>query len=412
MDLVTLGMALLLNGCSKNKENEAEPVVPVQVVEVRQESIQRRITGDGILRARDQSAITPKISAPVRVFYVNRGDHVRKGQLLAVLENRDLAASLADSKGAFEQAAALYRNVAAAAVPDELAKAQQDVEAARQALDAAQKLLQSRQELYREGALARKLVDEAAVAQAQANSQYETARKHLESLQRVSKQEEIKSAAGQMDSAKGKYEAAQAQLSYSSVCSPIAGVVADRPLYAGEMASAGVPLLTVMDISQVIARINISPTQAIYVRAGAPATIASLDTGQQVDGKVTVVSPAVDPNSTTVEIWVQARNPRERLLPGTAVHVSILAQTIVNATVVPAEAILPSQAGGTAVMVVGADSIVHEHKVKVGVREEAKVQILEGVVPGDRVVTVGGLSLKDGAKVRAEKTAIHNGISN
>ncbi|PYV45381.1 MAG: efflux RND transporter periplasmic adaptor subunit, partial [Acidobacteria bacterium] len=133
MDLVTLGMALLLNGCSKNKENEAEPVVPVQVVEVRQESIQRRITGDGILRARDQSAITPKISAPVRVFYVNRGDHVRKGQLLAVLENRDLAASLADSKGAFEQAAALYRNVAAAAVPDELAKAQQDVEAARQA---------------------------------------------------------------------------------------------------------------------------------------------------------------------------------------------------------------------------------------------------------------------------------------
>ena len=50
--------------------------------------------------------------------------------------------------------------------------------------------------------------------------------------------------------------------------------------------------------------------------------------------------------------------------------------------------------------------------VKVGVREEAKVQILEGVVPGDRVVTVGGLGLEDGAKVRPEKTAIHNGISN
>lgn len=401
--VATIGAALVLAGCQKPTEKEAEPVVPVQVAEARQEPIQKLVLADGILRALDQSALTPKISAPVRVFYVNRGDHVRKDQVVAVLENRDLAASVADAKGSYEQASAQYRNVTSAAVPDEIVKAQQDVEAAREAMAASRKLVDSRQQLFKEGALARKLVDDANVTYAQAVSMYETARKHLESLQSGGGREEIKSAEGQMQSAKGKYEAAMAQLSYSEIRSPVAGVVADRPLFPGEMASAGAPLMTVMDISRVIARVNLPPAQAVWVKVGNPATITAADTGVRTSGKVTVVSPAVDPNSTTVEIWVQAVNPGEKLQPGGAVHVSILAGTVPNAVVVPAEAILPSQTGGTAVMVVGSDSTAHEHKVTIGAREPDKVQILEGVSPGDRVVTVGGLGLQDGGKVKIEK---------
>src|SRR5487761_792680 len=89
-------LALALGGCSTQKDKETEPVVSVEVAEVARGPIQRVIAGDGILRAVDQSAITPKISAPVSKFYVNRGDHVTRGQLLAVLENRDLAAGVAD----------------------------------------------------------------------------------------------------------------------------------------------------------------------------------------------------------------------------------------------------------------------------------------------------------------------------
>ena len=204
----------------------------------------------------------PKISAPVSKFYVNRGDHVRKGQLLAVLENRDLAAAVTDAKGSYDQAAAQYRNMSSATVPDEVVKAQADVDAARQAMDASKKVLDSREQLYKEGALARRLVDEASVSYAQARSQYETAQSHLQSLQKVGRHEEVKAAAGQMESAKGRYEAAQAQLGYSEVRSPIAGVVADRPLFAGETANTGSPLLTIVDVSSVIARVNVPQAQA------------------------------------------------------------------------------------------------------------------------------------------------------
>src|SRR6476646_3795123 len=134
--LTPIALLLILCSCAKEKEKETEPVVPVQLTEVRSEPIQRVISADGILRALDQSAVTPKISAPVSKFFVNRGDHVRKGQLLAILENKDLAASVTDAKGGYDQAAANYRNVSSATVPDELVKAQADVEAFKQQADA------------------------------------------------------------------------------------------------------------------------------------------------------------------------------------------------------------------------------------------------------------------------------------
>ena len=403
MILVPAALALVfVAGCSKEKVKEAEPVLPVQVTQVVAEPIQRVITAEGVLRALDQSAVMPKIAAPVSKFFVNRGDHVKKGQLLATLENKDLSASVVDAKGAFDQASANYRNVSSSTVPNEIVKAQSDVQAGQQQMEAAKKLLDSREQLFKEGALARRLVDEAAVAYAQAKGQNDTARKTLESLQSIGRHEEVRSAAGGMESAKGKLEAAQAQLSYAEVRSPISGVVADRSLFAGEMANPGTPLLTIVDISSIIARVNVPQSQAAFIKVGQPGRIASTDGAVETTGRVTVVSPAVDPQSTTVEVWVQAPNPGERLRPGGTVRATITADTIKDAVVVPAEALLPSEEGGSAVYVVGADSIAHQRKAQVGVRNAGKVQLLTGAKAGEKVVTEGGVGLSDGAKVKVE----------
>jgi HlyD family secretion protein len=403
---VFLGSALLLMfslaGCSKPEEKEEKPVLTVKLADVTTGPIQRTIVADGILRAIDQSAIVPKISAPVVTFFVNRGDHVTKGQLLAQLESRDLAASVADAKGALEQAQASSRNVSAGNVPQEVVKAQQDAQAAKQAMDAARKVYDSRQQLQRQGALAQRLVDEAGVSLAQTQSQYETAKKHLESVEGVSRVEDVKAAEAQVASARAKLEAAEAQLSYAQIRSPVAGVVADRALFPGEMAQAGMPMITVMDVSSIIARVQVPLAQANSVRVGQRATIQATDSAVQAQGEVTVVSPAVDPNSTTVEIWVRAVNPGEKLRPGAAVHVTIEGDVEKNALLVPAEAVLAASAGGSALMTVGGDSVAHEKPVEIGVRTATAVQILKGVQKGDKVVVDGGVGLSDGAKVQVE----------
>jgi HlyD family secretion protein len=218
-------------------------------------------------------------------------------------------------------------------------------------------------------------------------------------LMATGKQQALKSAAGQLESAKGKYMGAEAQMSYSQIRSPIDGVVTDRPLYPGEMAAAGTPIVTVMDISQVIAKAHIPQPEAALLKVGDKATITVPGQTDPVDARVTVVSPALDPNSTTVEIWVQAKNPDQRLKPGTSVQVSMVAQTIQDAVVIPAAALLTGQEGTTSVMLVGADNRAHQKTVSVGIRQGDQFQITEGLQPGDRVIASGAYGLPDNTQV-------------
>jgi multidrug resistance efflux pump len=354
---------LLLAGCSKKEAKEAEAPSPVQVTAVTQDTIRRIVAGDGMLFPRDQAGVTPKIASPVQRFLVQRGDHVRQGQLLAVLESRDLTAGAAESQALLSQTEANLRSTTSAQVPEAVVKAQTDVDIAQQTEDAAKKLLDNREKLFQQGALARKLVDDAQVAYAQAHGALLSAQEHLHALQSVGKQEQIKTATSQVEAARSHLQSSQAQVSYSQIVSPIAGVVADRPLYAGEMATPGSPLVTVMDISKVIARANVPQNQSASVKVGQPATITQVDTNQTVDGKVTVVSPATDPNSTTIQVWVQADNPGEQLKPGTSVHVTIMTEVIKATPVVPIAAILPGEDGGTACLVISADNIAHRRPV-------------------------------------------------
>src|ERR1019366_5038884 len=112
-----------------------------------------------------------------------------------------------------------------------------------------------------------------------------------------------------------------------------------RPLYAGEMATPGAPLVTVMDISRIIARANVPQNQSASVKVGQPATITQVDTNQAVEGKVTVARPPTPHNSTTIQVWVQAKTPGEQLKPGTSVHVTIMTEVIKATPVVPIAAI-------------------------------------------------------------------------
>ena len=387
-------------GCSSEKP--AEPTVSVQVVPVKKATIEQTVTSEAVLYPLAQSAIVPKIGAPIKAYYVHRGGKVHAGQLLATLENRDLAAAAQDNQGAYDQAQAAYTIATASTLPEEIQKAQGDTQAAKVALEAEQKLYDSRQDLYKQGALPRKDLDQAAVALTQTKIQYELAQRHLDALMAVSKQQELKSAAGQLQSAKGKYLGAAAQLSYSEIRSPINGVVTDRSLYPGEMAAAGTSLLTVMDTSSVIARAHIPQDQAALLKLGDKAAITVPGEEDPIEGKVTVVSPALDPNSTTVEVWVQAKNPKGRLRPGTSVQISMLARAVPNSLVVPAAAVLTSPDGSNYVMVAGSDNKAHQKTVKTGIKQGDQVQIVEGLAEGERVITSGAYGLPDNTKIRIE----------
>jgi RND family efflux transporter MFP subunit len=390
--LLLLALALW-PGCSKQEGNEVAPTVTVQVAKAVTKQIERKISTDAVIYPLRQAALVPKITAPVRKFFVERGSHVHAGELLAQLENQDLAAAMTDNKGAYEQAQAAYVTATKQSLPEEIRKAELDTKGAREAMQLAQKVYTSQQNLFQEGATARKNVDDANLAYVQARNQYDLTDRHLESLQRLGKEQELKAAEGQLTSARGKYQGAQAQMSFAEVRSPIDGVVTDRPLYAGEMSAAGSPLITVMDLAQVVVRAHIDQQQAAALKVGNPAHISAPEIADDVPGKVTLVSPALDPGSTTVEVWVQAANPQERIRPGGSARLTIIAETVPDAVVIPAVALLTAPDGSTSVMVVDAQNKPHQKSVKVGIRDGDDAQITEGLLAGERVVTVGAYDL-------------------
>jgi RND family efflux transporter MFP subunit len=385
-------------GCSKKEETQ-EPVVTVQVATAERAKIEQVISTQAVLFPKDQAAITPKISAPVRSFYVNRGSVVHRGQPLATLENRDLAAAEIENKGTFEQAQAAYGIETSSALPEEWQKAEYDLKAAKEGYDAEQKVYQSRKTLFEQGALPRKDFDQASVAIIQAKATYEIALKHLSALETAGKKDQLKSAKGQLTSAEGKYAGAAAQLSYSEIKSPIDGVVTERPLYPGETAAAGTPLLVIMDTSSVIARAHVPQSDAVLLKPGDTASIAAPG-DIHVDGKVTLVSPALDPNSTTVEIWVAAPNPDGRLRPGTTVNLQMVAKALNDAIVIPAAALLKTAEGGNTVMVVGSDEKAHQTSVEPGIRSGDHLQIAKGLSGGEKVIATGAYGLPDNTRVK------------
>jgi multidrug efflux pump subunit AcrA (membrane-fusion protein) len=377
-------------------------VVSVQVAPVKRGSISQVVTTDAVLSAINQATITPKIAAPVLKPFVMRGSKVRQGQLLVTLENRDLAAAAQENRGNLEQAQAIFVISKNNAVPEEMQKAELDARAAKENLDAQQKLYDSRKDLFNQGALPRKDFDAAAVALVQARAQYETAQRHLQGLQSVGHEQELKSAGAQLTAAEGKYKGAEAQLQYSEIRSPINGWVTDGPLYPGMIPQSGMPLITVMDLSQMIAKAHLPQNQAATLKKGDSATLHVTGADEDVKGKVILVSPALDPNSTTVEVWVQAANPKQILKAGASAKVSIVAETVPDALVVPAPAVLTDEEGKKSVMVVGPDSVAHKREVETGIETPDSVQIVSGVKPGEQVVSTGAYGLADNTKVKPE----------
>ena len=372
---VALVADLLLSGCKPAAPAEDAPTVTVQVGAAENEPIQLKVIADAVLYPRDQAAIVPKIIAPVKKFYVERGSRVKAGQLLAELENQDLAGVQLKSQGGYQQAQVTYDMQAQ--------KVQQDIRLAKQTLDAQQKLYDSRQALYKEGAVSAKDVEDANVALTQARNVYELAQKEAD----------LKVAQAQVNIAKGDMANAEAQVNYTKITSPIDGVVTDRPFYTGETPPAGAALITIMDLSEVVARAHISQVDATHLKAGDEANISVPGQGPALKAKVTLVSPALDPNSTTVEVWVQAANPGGRLKPGVSARVTMIGQTVPHAIVAPLAALLTDTDGVTSMIVLDTDNKPHKEKVKIGIRDGGDLQVTDGLKGGERVVTVGAFEL-------------------
>jgi HlyD family secretion protein len=397
--------AALISGCSKPAEEEKEkPVVAVKVARARTADLPRLVTAPATIFPREQANVSARTTAPIRELKVHKGDSVKAGQALAVLENRDVTAQREEAQAAVADAEANLQKTVAGTVPADLERARGQLETAHAALEQGQKNYERRRRLFEQGAIPQKDLLQTQTEFATAKANFEVAQKSLELLQRQSGVSDIAMARARVEQAKAHLSSAQANVQYTELRSPVSGTITEQFQYPGDMAGPNTPTFTVMDLSTVTGRAQIPETSANAIERGQRCRFAGADSGVPViTGRITVVNRAVDPARRTVEVWCEITNPPAAVRAGVFGSVSVETASVRDAIVVPSPAVQVNEGTDTGVVfVVDQKRIAHKRDVTLGLRQADRVQIVSGIEPGELVVTEGGYALPDGTEVKTD----------
>ena len=383
-------------------QGEANVVVSVQVAKAEVGPIANEISAVATLTAAREATITPKISAQITRMDLLTNRTVHAGDVLAVLESRDLQAQLAEANAALQEAQASASTTSEGNVPLTNAQDQKNVTDARAALENAKKTYERRQTLFSQGGISEKDLEASKLAVTNAENDLRLAEASLNLHRGITNPGDIRVAQSKERQARDRLANLTAQMSYAVVRAPFSGVVTGQFQYQGDLANPSAKILTIADTSRLIAKMQLAEPIASMLKIGDRVKILPDEpSGQAFAGTISLVGRAVDPVSRSVEVWVDVANPTGQLRPNGVARVVIAAQPVQNAVTVPSSAVTLDATNGNSgtVIVVDAQSVAHEVHVTVGIKGSTRTQITSGLRGGETVVTEGNYGLPDGTKV-------------
>lgn len=402
--LLTIVVLIVWRWKSSSSEADAEviPVVSVKVVKAERATIAAQPTAVGTIWPHEKADVGAKISAQIRQMSQLKNKVVHAGQVIAVLESRDLQAQRAEAIAALNEARANERSLVTGTIPKTNAEDQKALLDARAKVNNARATYERRRQLFDKGGISKKELEasqlELTTAEDELRLQEQTVSLRVRSLN----PNDRALTAARTVQAQQRVATLDAQLSYATIRSPITGIVIDQFQYEGEFASAGGKLVTIADTSMVIVKAPFPDTVAAQLKTGDAATVLPTDTSaEEMHGQISLLSRSSDPLNRTVEVWVTLANGAGKLRANGAAQVKVFANSRNDAIVVPVAAVTLEASNATegTVMVVDAQNVAHETKVTIGIRTPDKIEIVEGLQGGETIVVEGNYSLPDGTKV-------------
>ena len=389
-------------------ETEVTPVVTVKVVKAEKGSIAAPITAVGTIWPREKADVGAKVSAQIKKMALLKNKMVRAGEVIAVLESKDLQAQRAEAAGALNEARANERSLLTGTIPKTNAEDQKALLDARAKVNNTRAVYERRRALFEKGGISQKDLEASQLDYTQAQDELRLQEQTIALREHSLNPNDRALAAARTAQAQQHLATLDAQLSYATIRSPITGIVTDQFQYEGEFASAGGKLVTIADTSTVIVKAPFSDTAVAQLKTGDSASVVPTDTSaEEMHGQVTMLGRSSDATNRTVEVWVTLGNSDGKLRANGAAQVTIAANSKNDAIIVPASAVTleTSDADEGTVMVVDDKHVAHETKVKIGIRTPDRVEIAEGLKGGETVVAEGNYALADGTKVEPQGSA-------
>ncbi|HZP22735.1 MAG TPA: efflux RND transporter periplasmic adaptor subunit [Terriglobales bacterium] len=333
-----------------------------------------------------------KVAGYIKNIYVDIGDRVHTGQVLAVLEIPELVAQVDASKAEVHHA------------EEEIQRAKSDVlraQADNVALHAnAQRLVNT--DKVRPGLIAEQELDDATAKDRASQAQVDAAKSALAAAQQ------------QLAVAKADQQHYAALEDYARITAPYDGVVTWRfsdtgaLVQAGTSNTSGLPVVTVAQVNVLRLRIPVPESLAGKVRIRDAADVHVQATGEHFTGKVTRFTGALDPSTRTMQVEIDVPNPNYHLQPGMYADVTLLANSRPDALTIPITAVLRSD-NKTSVLVVDSQDRVQVRPVVLGVETPNRAEVLSGLNEGERVI-IGNLGAYQAGELvkakRADFTAV------
>jgi HlyD family secretion protein len=410
------------------RHNAAQPDITAQTIAVGTQDMALQIKANGVVQAVRKTNISPKDSGKITALYIDEGDQVKAGQLIARMDSEQVQAQVSQFQAELARAKASLSEKLAGNRAEDIAKARADVKKNEAALVQAQSRLElaavrvdRRRVPVEEGAVSRDSLDEALTEQRnaqdnldQARASLAVARQELTRQLNGSRPEEIAQAEAEVNRAAAQLQFYQSQLSETQVRAPFSGIITRRFAQEGDFVT---PTTSASATDGATSTSIAELSSGLEIEAKVPeASIAKIKNGQKVEvtsdaypnekfeGQVRLIAPrAVDEsNVTSFRVKVSLKNGQTRLKSGMNVKLVFVGDSIPNATVVPLAAIITQKDGQTGVIVPDEKHQAKFKPVTVGSTFGDKVQVVEGLKAGDRIF----LSPPPGQKIEGVDTVV------
>ena len=368
--------ALLATGCGSKVRASSEPPTAAKRVAVavaQEKTIDNSLSIAGELIPYQEVELHAKVAGYVRKMYVDIGDHVKAGQVLAVLEVPELNAQVVGAQAGVRHSS------------EEIVRARNEVardEASHDALHAAAVRLEQASKA-RPGLIAQQELDDAKARDRASEAQVESAKSALAASQQ------------QLAMSQASQSQVSAMQDYSRIVAPFSGTVTWRYADTGALIQAGTtnagsaPVVKLAQVDTLRLRVPVPEAQAALVHIGMPATIRVQATGGQFKGTVNRFTDSLDRSTRTMQVEIDVPNKDRKLAPGMYADVTLQVESTPNALTVPVQAIMQS-GDASSVLVVSPENRVERREIKTGAQDPNRVQIVAGLRKGERVI-VGNL---------------------
>ncbi len=377
---------------------EEEIIVPVRTALVEKGEVNSFLKVTGVVEANETVRVTSEIMGQAKEVKVKNGEEVNRGDILIALGDEQIKIQVAQAQATLDSVQASSDKIKSGARPQVIKQAESALLQAKMNRDSVEENYLRMKKLFTEKAISEQQYEQAKNQYEIADVQYQSAQESYELVIEGAAEEDIKSVEAQVRQAKAALDMAKYQLKNTQITAPISGKVTSISVSSGEMISPSIPLLSIIDVSRIFVKVGISEKDISKIKEGQKVSL-EIDAfpEEKFRGEVVSKGVAVDQISKALEVKIEILQPETDIPIGVFARGDILVKTNQNTLIVPSSA-LTRKKGGIYVYVIE-EGVARQKEVVLGIIQDERVEILDGLSEKEEIVVLGNQELEDGLKV-------------